>query len=151
MKPSAKLLVWPDEDRDALELLMEGTPAIAPGRRAPARTFLPKVPDLAERARTLVAQRRMRRLAFGDDAGLFQDPAWAIMLELYLVPARRPLAVSNVAFSIDIPMSTTLRWLRKLEERALLHSTADPIDARVRRITLSQKAIDIMEAYFSGL
>lgn len=151
MRTSAKLLVWTDEDRAALETLVERTATNARDRGDAAPRFLPKVPDLTERARTLIAQRRLRRQAFGDDAGLFHEPAWDILLELYVVPSRQALPVSSVAFAIDVPMSTTLRWLRKLQDQGLLDSVNDPIDGRIRRISLSPKAVAMMESYLTGV
>jgi DNA-binding MarR family transcriptional regulator len=151
MRPSAKLLVWTDADRAALETLVERNAPPISGRDDTVPRFLPKVPDLIERARTLIAQRRTRRPAFGDDARLFHEPAWDILLELYVVPARRPVPVSSMAYAIDVPISTTLRWFTKLQEHGLVESLADPIDARIRRISLSQKAIDMMESYLKGV
>lgn len=151
MRPSAKLLVWTDADRAALETLVERNAAAASGSGGAAPRFLPKVPDLTERARTLIAQRRTRRQAFGDDARLFYEPAWDILLELYVIPARRPVPVSSVAYAIDVPMSTTLRWFTKLQEHGLVESVGDPVDARIRRIGLSKKAVDMMESYLKGV
>jgi DNA-binding MarR family transcriptional regulator len=151
MRTSAKLLVWTDEDRAALETLVERSTTTARGPGDAAPRFLPKVPDLTERARTLIAQRRRRRVAFGDDAGLFHEPAWDILLELYVVSSRRALPVSSIAFAIDVPMSTTLRWLRRLQEHDLLDSVGDPVDARIRRISLSPKAVAMMESYLAGV
>lgn len=151
MKVSARLFVWPDEDRAALEMLVRNTASGLTGQRDAAAASLPKVPDLIERARTLIAQRRVQRQIFGDASHLFQDPAWDILLELYVVPARRPLAVTSVAYAIGVPASTTLRWLRKLQDAALVHSAGDPIDARVRRISLSSRAIEFMDAYLGRI
>lgn len=151
MRAPAKLFVWTDEHRVALESLVQRHAVIAADRTPPTPPIFPKVPDLTDRARTLIAQRHARRRAFGPHADIFHDAAWDILLELYVNPKRRPMAVTSVAYAIGAPMTTTLRWLDRMKDRSLLESSLDPHDARMRRVSLSKTAVAMMDAYLEGI
>src|SRR3954468_10330260 len=75
--------------------------------------------DTVEEARRLYRQRRLRDQTFGKD--LFGEPAWDLLLELY-VAASESRPVSAVASSIAASVSTedAIRWLTRLEELGLL-------------------------------
>lgn len=113
---------------------------------------LPGVPNLQERARALYDHRRARRGAFGDNAALFQEPAWDILLELFIFGMNGSgLASLSIAYAIEVPITTTLRWVRSLEKRGLVTSKIDSGDARVRRIRLTAKAEQAMTNYLEHL
>lgn len=92
----------------------------------------PNISGSTGRLNTAIAwirARACRDRAFGDD--LFFDPAWSIMLELY-VHHRQQTAVSltSLCVSVKIPPSTGLRWVSLLEKRGLVTREADPFDKR---------------------
>jgi len=61
---------------------------------------------------------RARGAIFGAD--LFADHAWNIVLELYAAKlAGRSMSFSEITAALDLPASTTIRWLAALQERGL--------------------------------
>ena len=72
-----------------------------------------------EEARRLYRLRRIRDQAFGP--GIFGEPAWDLLLDLYIA-ASEPRPVSVVAASIAASVSTedAARWLTLLEEHGLV-------------------------------
>lgn len=71
-------------------------------------------------ARKLIAYRKAR-----DEAlklpHLFVDPAWEILLDLFIAGGRKKrVGVSNTCANMAIPESTALRYLKALEDYALI-------------------------------
>lgn len=101
----------------------------------------------AERLNVAIAWirgRQKRDLAFGDD--LFFDPAWSILLELYVHHRQRTaVSITSLCIGAKIPPSTGLRWITLLEKRGLVTREADPFDKRKSYATLTSDAIDRIE------
>lgn len=91
-----------------------------------------------------IRARKHRDEAFGDD--LFFDPAWSILLELY-VHHRQQVATSitSLCQSVKIPPSTGLRWIALLEKRGLVTREADPFDKRRSYARLTPESIERVE------
>ena len=82
------------------------------------------------------ALRRRRDSLFGRD--LFGEPAWDILLDLYVAEqSGRPLALSTVGSLAGVPQTTAFRWMTQLLERGHIVRQADPNDARRGLIRLS--------------
>lgn len=113
------------------ELEIEATPLdIAPDGLHGSATAL---------ARNLYNLRRRRTAYF--DRRLFSDPAWDILLSLYLVECEgRLISVSAACSAAKVPQTTGLRWLRRLEAQGHLLREADRHDARRFNVRLSPKA-----------
>jgi len=81
---------------------------------------------------------------------LFGEPAWDILLDLY-VAATRGLAVSvsNACLAAATPASTALRWLHHLEVDGLVERLADETDARRHYVRLTDSGMEHMNAYFA--
>ncbi len=89
-----------------------------------------------------VRLRRLRERLF--PTGLFQDPAWDILLELYLAHGRgEALSVSAACVSAAVPATTALRYIRVLEERGMVIRKSHHTDRRRTDLVLS---LDAMEA-----
>jgi DNA-binding MarR family transcriptional regulator len=107
------------------------------------------VRDRARLVRNFCHARQIRREAFGQD--LFSDPAWDILLELYLAELeQRRLSVGNIGASSAIPATTTIRWLTKLEEVGLAIKRNDPLDGRRVWVSLTDNALKAMNGYLDG-
>ena len=79
---------------------------------------------------------------------LFFDPAWDILLEVYLAELeQRRVSVSNIGLTSGVPASTTIRWLTKLEEAEMLIKRDDPLDGRRVFISMTETATQMMNAY----
>jgi DNA-binding MarR family transcriptional regulator len=98
--------------------------------------------------RTARNLRHLRRTLLGAD--LYSGPAWDILLYLFesSVDQRRD-TIGNVTTSTDLPSTTVLRWIRRLDQERLVHLCDDHLDGRRRYVELSQAAIDLMNNYFS--
>ena len=97
--------------------------------------------------RNMLKLRRNRDRFFDND--LFADPAWDILLELYASTlAQIRVSISNLCIAAAVPPTTALRWINQLENQGMLARRADPTDGRRCFITLSEKALEAMNAYF---
>lgn len=73
---------------------------------------------------SILCVRRGREAAMGRE--LFSDPAWDILLELFAARLGcRRMTVDELARSIDMPRSTTARWIEVLSDRGLVTTVSD--------------------------
>lgn len=80
------------------------------------------------------------------DAALFVNPAWDILLDLYIGHAQHKEAcVSDVCLASSAPSTTVMRWIVTLENRGLVERSPDPRDKRRTLLNLSSEGIDKME------
>ncbi len=91
--------------------------------------------------------RRQRAEIFGE--GLFSDPAWDILLELFAAElGNRKISLADMT-SIA-PESTLARWVAALEERGLVECELDPIHAGQMDLALSRDCAARMRRFLSG-
>jgi len=85
---------------------------------------------LAQLAREEFELRRSRHCFLDDD--LFGEPAWDILLELFVAKAEgKETMVKNCWLASGVPRSTALRYLGELEERGLIYKYGSETDGRV--------------------
>lgn len=107
-------------------------------------------PMLAEFARGAYRDRRRRSDIF-DDINLFGEPAWDILLDLFIAAKeRKRLPVTSACIGAAVPSTTALRWLTVLEEKGLILREHDTTDARRIFVRLSTEGYEKMVAYFAG-
>lgn len=100
----------------------------------------------AQRVCAILRWRRQRDLFF--EPGLFADPAWDILLELYAAElGDYPMAVTSLCIGAAVPITTALRWIRLLEQKGIVTRTPDPRDGRRILVRLSQKGSTAMSAF----
>lgn len=103
-----------------------------------------------KRVRSAIRARSRRTDFFS--ARLFSDPAWDILLELYLSELlQQRVSVSALGGSGGVAPTTVLRWLEILRTNGLIERTSDPLDARRVFVTLSPEASKAMHDYFATL
>lgn len=103
------------------------------------------------RALALYRARRARAASFGGHGDLFGEPAWDILLDLFIArEAGRRVSVSSACIAADVPATTALRWLSALEQRGLVERQADPIDGRRVHVGLSEAAVIMMERWLAS-
>lgn len=96
-------------------------------------------------AKTLYALRRQRDAIVGFK-GLFGEPGWDILLDLYIAARRgTETQVSSVCIEAGVPSTTILRWIARLENDGLVYRAADAGDARRRYVRLTQDGHAAME------
>lgn len=96
------------------------------------------------------AYQARRRRARHLPARLLGEPAWDILLKLYIASGRgQVLSVSNACRAADAPTSTALRWLHHLAAEGLVERSADETDARRHHVRLTGLGIERMTAYLA--
>ncbi len=80
--------------------------------------------------------------------GVFFDPAWDILVDLYIAGEEgKPMAVSSACVGLGVPSSTAWRWLNRLEAKGLILRAADPGDGRRLFVMLTPSARDSVRSW----
>lgn len=124
-------------------------------RPAPADIFEPQPQPAphqgsptASTIRDLIKLRRMREQHF--PAGLFADPGWDILLDLFAAKLEgRTVSVSSLCIAAAVPPTTGLRWITTMTEHGALVRRQDPNDARRVFIELSDDSENRLRSFFS--
>lgn len=107
-------------------------------------------PVWVELARQTYDDRRRRNKIFQSDE-LFGEPAWDILLDLFIAAKeRRRVSVTSACIGSAVPSTTALRWISILERQGFLSREADPGDARRVYVRLSPRGYEAMLEYFSS-
>lgn len=102
-------------------------------------------------AREAYAVRRRRTTIF-DNNELFGEPAWDILLDLYIANVEdKSVSVSSACIGSAAPPTTGLRWLGVLSEQGLIAREHDPEDQRRVLVRLTEKGLCAMDEYFASL
>ncbi|GGC26428.1 hypothetical protein GCM10011371_12520 [Novosphingobium marinum] len=127
--------------QDLIAQIGPAEPVSAPSRPATDRYLL-------ARARELYGARRFRKEHFPED--LFAEPAWDILLDLYIATLeKRRISVTSACIGADVPPTTGLRWLQLLEKRGLVARETDERDLRRCFVKLSKEGLRQMDAYLA--
>ncbi|QXT34858.1 hypothetical protein KV697_13845 [Sphingomonas sanguinis] len=103
-------------------------------------------------ARMLYEQRRMRAEAFGDHSTVFVEPAWDLLLDLFLARAEgRIVSASATSIGACVPPTTALRCVGALRRRGLVTTRPHPTDRRMKVVELSPDGAAMVERYLSML
>lgn len=106
--------------------------------------------DPAE-VRRAIRARRLRDDMFAHP-GLFEDPAWDMLLDLFAAELeRRRVSVSSLCIAAAVAPTTALRWIGKLIDANLLERQPDAFDRRRAFISLSARASAAMHSYVAAL
>ena len=99
--------------------------------------------DALDLARRIYAARRARERHLGAD--LFADPAWDLLLDLYVNHfERRAVSTSSACIAAAVPATTALRWIDKLEAAGMLFRRPAGSDYRKSHLELTPEALDRM-------
>jgi hypothetical protein len=99
--------------------------------------FEPSDGVLVELARQIYDARRKRSILH-NWADLFGEPAWDILLDLFIAAHDgRHVSVTSACLASGAPPSTALRWLQLLEEKGLVVRENDLRDARRKHVRIS--------------
>lgn len=112
-------------------------------RRAPEA---PRALANAQRA----ARRRLLRKQLVGMPGLFGEPAWDMLVDLFIHEAEaKPVSTSSLCISSGLPMSSALRLLQRLTDAGLVTREADRTDGRRNFIRLAPGLGHRLMAYFA--
>lgn len=129
-----------------LEGLVNHGPTREPGKTAAGQDH----PIWVELARQNYDDRRRRTKIFKSE-DLFGEPAWDILLDLFIAAKeRRRVSVTSACIGSAVPSTTALRWIAVLERQSLLVREADPGDARRVYVKLSARGYAAMLEYFAS-
>lgn len=102
-------------------------------------------------ARHTYAMRRKRAAIFGNP-DLFGEPAWDILLDLFIAEAEgKSVSVSSACIGSAAPSTTGLRWLGVLASEGLVVRENDPEDHRRVMVRLTATGQAAMERFFEAL
>jgi DNA-binding MarR family transcriptional regulator len=94
----------------------------------------------------IILARRSRRGLF--PPVLFSDPAWDLLLVLFLAGLRpQRMTISELAEDTALSPGAAARWLDALDQHGLLSRRSDPRDARRTFIELSARGADSMRQW----
>ena len=114
--------------------------------------FDPGPSDIAPDPQAIRAALRARRLRDGFfGPGLFEDPAWDMLLDLLaaeLESAR--VSVSSLCIAAAVAPTTALRWIGRLVETGLIERRPDPRDRRRAFVALSASGSAAMRGYLAA-
>lgn len=126
------------EPDKALAVQPPARPAAEPG--ADRNLFL---------AETHYAARRRRERFLGSD--LLGEPAWDILLDLYIASKRSTAtSTTSACLGAHVPATTALRWLQVLQDRGLIERHGDQRDHRRTLVRLSRQGIAVLDRYFDA-
>lgn len=102
---------------------------------------------LAERA---IRDRTLRRRYLRP--GLFYEPDWDMLLDLYAATLRgKCVGVSSLCIAANIPPTTALRHITVMERHGELIRIPDPHDRRRWFLRLSQPTFDAITAWLTDI
>lgn len=94
-------------------------------------------------AQSALRLRRRRERVLGGQ--LFAEPAWDMLLDLYVRQSEDlRTTISGACIGAAAPATTALRYLAALEQRGLVERHASPGDGRVQLIRLGERAFEEM-------
>ena len=106
--------------------------------------------DLLATARFSLEARRGRVEHFSP--AMFGEPAWDLLLALYVTQADTPApAVSSLAKTAGIAITTAFRWIDYLEEKRLIERERSSEDGRALTVALSEDGRARLEGYFADV
>lgn len=101
-------------------------------------------------ARKAYALRRKRAHIFGNP-DLFGEPAWDILLDLFIAQGDgKPVSVSSACIGSAAPATTGLRWLGVLADEGLIERESDCEDHRRVLVRLTPAGTAAMERFFEA-
>jgi DNA-binding MarR family transcriptional regulator len=98
--------------------------------------------------RTFLARRARGRFVGG---AMFGEPAWDMLLALYITEASERQSVTNLVGLSGVPATTALRWIDHLVSEGFASRRPHMTDRRMSFIEITDKGRENLDAYFSAL
>lgn len=141
------------EQLDAAQQILDqirvtsGCETFGPRRCEPVK----RVETAVEAARRAYDERRARTNFVGHN-DMFGEPAWDMLLDLFIRQANEEeITVKSACLNTDAPASTTTRWLMVLEHYGLIEMHCDPADPVRHLIHLTPTGYEGMVRYLESI
>lgn len=106
--------------------------------------------DLLAFARRLERARQERARFM--PATLFGEPGWSLLLDLFIAHHEgRVVNTSGACFGANLPQTTGLRWLEKLDAAGLIARRPHPHDTRFVMVELTASGLTRMTATLDNM
>lgn len=137
-------------DRDVAEAkrLLSLLADVEPGSEPASASSESRSGELLDRARAILAARRRRETLFGSI--IFGEPAWDMLLILYLDASESRRTLGRLGQLAGISKSTVLRWIDYLDRQELVRREPHPTDKRATFVELTEKGRKAIDMYLSG-
>jgi hypothetical protein len=108
--------------------------------------------SLVDRARSIYAARRRRDAMLGAASMLFHDPAWDILLDLFIqAEDRQIVSLSSACVGACVAHTTALRCLKAMERKGVVSFCRDPFDKRRRFVGLTVDTHRLMANWLAAM
>jgi hypothetical protein len=98
---------------------------------------------LATIATSIYRTRQQRARYF--DAALFGEPAWDMLLDLFIARVRGArVSTTSLCLAAKVPQATGLRWVGELVKAGLARRYRAPDDARLKLVEISNEGFRLM-------
>ena len=104
---------------------------------------------LVEEAKKIYQARQVRQKYLG--RGFFGEPAWDILLMLYIEAGKRPMNATSTALIANASETTARRWTEILEAECLVEIHPHLTDNRLRLVQLSRRGRAILDQYLGEI
>lgn len=106
------------------------------------------VPSHRDLALLLYRERRVRDAFFKDGGDFWGEPAWDMLLDIFIAnETGRLVNVTSACIGGDVPIATGLRHVGRLLEKGFLDRTTDPKDRRRGMLSLTATTAAAMRRY----
>lgn len=127
------------------EHLFSLLPSTAQGQHPSAGKYPPEA--LLERAESILRVRRARERLFS--RAMCGEPAFDLLLCLYLRSGEKEISLTSLARPSGIPYSSAMRWIRYLVGKGYVQRTESKSDRRVTCVQLTTAGRDMMDEFLS--
>jgi len=122
--------------------------AQAPGPRAAGPALASQLTDEELAAIAMSIYRARRRRSKFLDPSLFAEPAWDMLLDLFVASASgRVVSVTRLCRAADVPDATGLRWIEMLESKGLVRRRSVSEEGHLRLVEISDHGFEAMSKY----
>ena len=152
LKPNRSLPAFKDEFEDTIRELTRRVAELEAaawkvGNRTPSLSFSDD--KLASIATSIWRARLHRANQF--DPTLFGEPAWDMLLDLFAADVRcAKMGTTSLCLGANVPPSTGLAWVKRLEEAGLLIRFITDDDKRLRQVEMTPLGRKLMREYLSA-
>ena len=88
---------------------------------------------------------RKKRDAFNSPLGLFRDPSWEILLQVFSSHlGGSEVSISNLCDDLQFPVSTARRWIQILENNGFVRISGDRSENSQCFVVLTDQAISML-------